>query len=215
MGNTLTAKDFITMKIRKFLSFIFITSLFISLTAHNLQACFLIEVVSSETKAKAQEEVKKAKTILDNAKQELEDVRELNRFRGKIAIGQVLNRDKDDSLLERIPDDVEKAEGILARREKLQAAKDKVADAQYIYDKALEAWAACQPVTHHVKFVPACGDDTHIVNMCDLYMLNKFAHTILQASCPIKNDNQEQCSVTNFYICQSHNHDFPSNSGSR
>ena len=58
----------------------------------------------------------------------------------------------------------------------------------------------------HSHGTPACGDDTHAGYACQIGN----AHTKLIASCSVTNGNGDSCTVTSYYECQSHTHQYPS-----
>ena len=57
----------------------------------------------------------------------------------------------------------------------------------------------------HSHGTPACGDDTHAGYACQIGS----AHINLMASCSETDSHGQGCTVTNFYECQSHTHQYP------
>ncbi|MCG9130784.1 hypothetical protein J5I95_03790 [Candidatus Poribacteria bacterium] len=57
----------------------------------------------------------------------------------------------------------------------------------------------------HSHGIPACGNDTHAGYACQIGN----AHTKLIASCSVTNGNGDSCTVTSYYECQRHTHQYP------
>ena len=57
----------------------------------------------------------------------------------------------------------------------------------------------------HSWIIPPCGDDTHAMYACQVTS----SHSTLQASCSATNSYGDGCSVSGFYACQNHSHQFP------
>ncbi len=57
----------------------------------------------------------------------------------------------------------------------------------------------------HSWITPACGDSTHAGYACQIGS----SHTNLQASCTATNTSGQTCTVTSFYDCQNHTHQYP------
>lgn len=208
------------MKIRNIFSFILVISLLISVIPYNSQACFFKEIVSKEVKDAAKKAMDAAKATLDAAIEEQRKINELNNFQRFIVITESFFGEREYPSQEKV-----NSEGMAEadRKSKDWEAKKKVEAAQANYDMAKAAYDAMQPVEHHVSFLPACGNEAHKINLCDLeekiiseaYLLT---HTILQTRClshKYIDGAKVFCSVTDFYLCQDHEHVFPSsNSGS-
>ena len=58
---------------------------------------------------------------------------------------------------------------------------------------------------NHVKKTPQCGDDTHKDYICK----TGHDHWDKQSKCYVKDTHGQSCSVTDFYFCQYHTHQYP------
>ena len=57
----------------------------------------------------------------------------------------------------------------------------------------------------HSWIIPPCGDDTHGMSACQVTS----AHSSRQASCSVTNSYGDYCTVSNYFDCQNHAHQFP------
>ena len=205
------------MKIMRFLCISLLAMFLCSVLPYNLTACYFVPICDSETKAALEATYNTTREALETAEQEQNELEELNAVARLIMIGEVLIRDSETDPTENQIDNLNKAMAESNRRDVERAAQKKVDDAQKVYDAAREAYNACRDVYYHAKYLPACGNQDHRVNMCELmdpqlwgdaYRARfHMTHDRRQASCRSESSG-DTCSVTGFYFCQDHTHQF-------
>lgn len=57
----------------------------------------------------------------------------------------------------------------------------------------------------HASIIPPCGDETHRMAACQV----DSSHSTVQASCSVTNSYGDYCTVSSYYECQYHSHQYP------
>lgn len=211
------------MKINNILYLSIITLLLLSIIPYTLSACTKVPVADDATKEKAQEEKDKAKEELEKAQQKLEDLESIQQMHWLIIY---MTGHENDGTPGAFAEDIVTATGVSDRGDGIRDAQKKVDDAQEAYDTALENWESVQDEEIHPRYIPACGDPSHGITMCDDYGMQRYTnqywknwHEVRQASCSdyiVIDGINYYCTVSNFFLCQFHTHiyDVPYSSSS-
>lgn len=215
------------MKTNNILYLTIITLLLFSLIPHNLSACLTVPVADDATKEKAEKEKDDAKKELDEAKKEQAKVKEENSYGSIIMWMKVFSEfgtgEKRDTI-DKWTDSMGEAQAKSSREEKAREAQKKVDDAQEAYNNAYKYWLSVQDEERHPYYIPACGDRSHGLNMCDPDDMKKYTdkywkmwHEERRANCHdyVYIDGIKWiCDVVNFFWCQYHTHNYTKQEGS-